>query len=205
MTLNISCKKSISTLLIIGGLSAGFGMGSAFADDAAPDPGSSNSMVSALSDASITTELKARLLGMKGLRSADIQVTTTDGTVELSGIVPSVHAKSIAMITARNIDGVKHVTDMLTVSSAPGRMQQAIAKSEMVVSDSWITSKVKSELLADDMTKGFAVSVAAQDGVVTLQGQLDSQAAINRTKTLAESVKGVKYLDTSALMISTQQ
>ncbi|WP_169449813.1 BON domain-containing protein [Paludibacterium yongneupense] len=201
MTLIPSCKKSIPTLFIIGGLCAGFG--SAFAADAAP-AATSSSMSSAVSDATITTELKTRLMRMKGLSSTRIHITTTDGTVELSGSVRTAHAKSQAMAAARNIEGVRHVTDSLTVSLPHGMMHRAVAKSGMTVADSWITSKVKSELLADSITKGFTVSVTTHAGVVTLAGRLDSQDAINRTKELADSVKGVKYLDISALVVSAQ-
>ncbi|WP_028536558.1 BON domain-containing protein [Paludibacterium yongneupense] len=204
MTLTLNCTRSIRTALIIGGLCAGFGSGSAFADDAAP-AATSSSMAIAVSDATITTELKTRLMRMKGLSSTDIQIVTTDGTVELSGTVRSPHAKAMALAAARNIDGVRHVTDSLAISPSRTPARQAAAKSEMTTADSWITSKVKSELMADSVTKDFAVNVATQDGVVTLEARLDSEGAIKRVKDLAESVRGVKYLDISALQLSAQQ
>jgi len=205
MLLKNRFMKSISSVLIIGGLSAGFGIDTAYANDSTPAAAASNNLASATSDATITADLKTRLMKIKGLTSSDIHVTTTDGTVVISGTVRNTHARSKVTAVARNIDGVKHVTDNLTIARRPGMVHKAISSSENAVSDSWITSKVKSELLADNLTKGFALSVATQDGVVTLQGHLSSQEAINRAEDLAKQVKGVKRLDTSALIVSAQQ
>lgn len=46
-----------------------------------------------------------------------------------------------------------------------------------VATDAAITASVKSKLLADDRTKGFDINVDTYNGVVTLEGGADSQAA----------------------------
>jgi hyperosmotically inducible protein len=83
----------------------------------------------------------------------------------------------------------------------PGDSKQ-VAKAERVVSDSWITTKVKSEILADSVSKGFKVSVKTKHGVVILKGTLANQDAIDHVKDIAEKVKGVKSVDTKALTIT---
>jgi hyperosmotically inducible protein len=70
------------------------------------------------------------------------------------------------------------------------------------VSDSWITTKVKSELLADNVSKGFDVSVETTDGVVVLKGALANRDAIDHVKDVAGKVKGVKSVDTSGLTVA---
>ena len=69
------------------------------------------------------------------------------------------------------------------------------------VSDTWITTQVKSEILADSLSKGFDVNVDTTGGVVALNGALASQHAIDHVKGIAEKVEGVKSVDTSALVV----
>lgn len=77
-----------------------------------------------------------------------------------------------------------------------------VKKTEKVVSDSWITTKVKSELLANSVTKAVKVSVKTKQGTVWLSGKLPSQDAIDVAKMTAEKVQGVKSVDTSGLVVA---
>ena len=61
-----------------------------------------------------------------------------------------------------------------------------------VTKDSWITTKVKSELLADKQVSGTHISVKTYEGVVTLSGSASSQAEADRAVKDAEGIKGVK-------------
>jgi hyperosmotically inducible periplasmic protein len=70
------------------------------------------------------------------------------------------------------------------------------------VSDTWITTKIKSVLLADSDAKGLDVNVNTKDGVVTLEGELTSQAAVDHVKALAMDVEGVKAVNTTALTVA---
>ena len=60
------------------------------------------------------------------------------------------------------------------------------------VSDSWITTKVKSELAADKEVSATHIHVKTVDGVVTLTGKAKSQGSIDRAVEDANKVKGVK-------------
>lgn len=79
----------------------------------------------------------------------------------------------------------------------------AASKAERAVSDSWITTKVKAEILANSVSKAFKVSVKTKRGMVSLKGKLPSQDAIDLVKMIAEKVKGVKSVDVSGLVIGT--
>ncbi|TBU97920.1 BON domain-containing protein [Stutzerimonas kirkiae] len=65
-------------------------------------------------------------------------------------------------------------------------------KAGEVVSDTWITTKVKSSLLADSATSGTDIKVETKDGIVSLSGTVASEAerklAIEKTK----EIKGVR-------------
>ncbi|HEY8908240.1 MAG TPA: BON domain-containing protein [Rhodoferax sp.] len=77
------------------------------------------------------------------------------------------------------------------------------SQAERVVSDSWITTKVKSEILANSVSKAFKVSVKTKKGAVSLTGKLPNQDAIDLVKMIAEKVKGVKSVDVSGLVIGS--
>jgi hyperosmotically inducible protein len=74
-------------------------------------------------------------------------------------------------------------------------------KTTRVVTDSWITTKVKAEILANSVSKAFKVSVKTKSGAVRLKGKLPSQDAIDLVKMIAEKVEGVKSVDISGLSI----
>ena len=86
--------------------------------------------------------------------------------------------------------------------SATEPVKAAVNKTERVMSDSWVTTKVKSELLADSLTKGFKVSVKTRHGAVTLKGKLPNREAIGQVKAIAEKVQGVKSVSTAGLVVA---
>ena len=71
--------------------------------------------------------------------------------------------------------------------------------SEQPVTDTWITTKVKTELATTDGVSSMDINVETVNGVVTLTGVLDSQMAIDKAVAAAQSVKGVKSVDSSGL------
>lgn len=77
----------------------------------------------------------------------------------------------------------------------------AATESQQPVGDTWITTKVKSELLADSDVKGTDINVSTKNGVVTLAGVLDNQMAIDKAITIAKGIKGVSDVDTRALKL----
>ena len=63
------------------------------------------------------------------------------------------------------------------------------------VDDSWITSKVKSEMVADKSVKARDISVNTHRGVVTLTGMADTWDESNKAAEIARSVKGVTMVE----------
>lgn len=78
----------------------------------APSAGKSAQPVS---DSVITVKVKAELAAAKGLESRHISVKTVNGTVHLTGSVPSEAQRTQAIQTVRGIEGVSSVADGLTV------------------------------------------------------------------------------------------
>ncbi|AJE20243.1 BON domain-containing protein [Azotobacter chroococcum] len=97
------------------------------------------------------------------------------------------------------------------VAADDGRQSQAqpmllasetMEKAGDAVSDTWITSKVKSTFLADSDLDGMDIKVETTQGVVSLSGTVSSEAekelAIQKTR----SIKGVKDVSADALMVA---
>jgi hyperosmotically inducible periplasmic protein len=63
------------------------------------------------------------------------------------------------------------------------------------IDDSIITTKIKSNLLADPDIKGFDLKVETHKGNVQLSGFVDNQAQIDRAIKITHSVEGVKNVD----------
>ncbi|WP_245969497.1 BON domain-containing protein [Thiocapsa rosea] len=73
--------------------------------------------------------------------------------------------------------------------------EAAAAKAEEAgayIDDAAITAKIKADVLADPMLKVFQISVTTTNGVVTLSGEVDSQASIDRSQAIASGVENVE-------------
>lgn len=65
--------------------------------------------------------------------------------------------------------------------------------------DTWITTKVKSSLLADSNVSGLDIEVETVNGVVTLRGQVDQQMQIDEATRIAREIEGVTDVRTTNL------
>jgi osmotically-inducible protein OsmY len=60
------------------------------------------------------------------------------------------------------------------------------------IDDSVITTKIKSQLAADDFLKSFQIGVESRKGIVQLSGFVNSRDAVNKAGQIARGVDGVK-------------
>jgi hyperosmotically inducible protein len=73
-----------------------------------------------------------------------------------------------------------------------------------VVTDAWITSKVKADLLAASEVPGTAINVDTKDGMVTLNGTVKSQAEADKAVARTKKIQGVKQV-TSNLKVEAER
>jgi hyperosmotically inducible periplasmic protein len=204
MEIQMAAKNFQNTVwrkaLLVTGFAAGFAVAAgAQAQSTQPH---SDGVGAAITDTAITAKVKTQLTGDQ-LKNSNISVTTTNGVVTLTGSAASSDAKSYAEAQAKGVDGVKSVDDEINTAAVAGSMaadtDQAATKVKHVAKDSWITTKVKSEILADSVSKGFHVKVITHHGVVFLRGTLANDDAVAHVKDIASQVDGVKSVDTSRL------
>jgi hyperosmotically inducible protein len=79
-----------------------------------------------------------------------------------------------------------------TADKAKEKTQTTTQEGKTMVTDSWVTSKVKISLFADERVKGSQVSVDTMKGVVHLRGKVDSAEAKSAAGDIAKGIEGVK-------------
>jgi hyperosmotically inducible protein len=184
----------VVTVAALGLFGAGAGFAAGGSDAASPPHG--DGVGAAINDTAITAKVRSKLNGTDRLSDADIKVETTRGVVTLTGKVADSRAKDQAVNIAEKVDGVKSVDNQLTVNGG------AVAQGQRAVSDGWITTKVKSKLLASNAGQEVKIDVSTRNGVVTLKGVLPNEQDVQHVTRLAQEVEGVKGVDASALTAS---
>ena len=155
-----------------------------------------------VSDASITAAVKSKLLWSKHAQGLSANVETKSGQVTLLGTADSPAAREMAGLLASNTPGVDAVDNKLKIQEASAPEKKAgKGKSDMgqSISDTWITTKVKSTLAYSSNVSSSGISVNTGDGVVTLSGTVNSTAERALAIELAKNVKGVKSVNADAL------
>jgi len=71
------------------------------------------------------------------------------------------------------------------------------------MSDTWITAKVKTSLLADDDVSGMAIEVETTNKTVHLIGNVSSTAALAEAVRIAQGTDGVTRVDATRLVVRT--
>lgn len=137
-----------------------------------------------LDDATVTAKVKADLIKDDTVKANEIQVETTGGVVQLSGMVGSEDARQRAEQLAKSIEGVKSVKNDLAV-------QASRQTAGLSIDDAVITTKVKAALLADTDVKGLAINVETSGGIVQLIGTARSDSEREKAEQLAKAVDGV--------------
>jgi len=120
------------------------------------------------------------------------------------------HSRFRAHLARTARTGLPGVLLAATLAVGGGMTQSAMAggheterSADEVITDSWITTKVKSQLVADRKVSGFDISVETRDGVVKLSGEVNNQSEVSHAVEIARSTEGVKRVDATALRLAT--
>jgi hyperosmotically inducible periplasmic protein len=158
-----------------------------------------------IDDATITTEVKSKLLWSKHVSGLTTDVDTKAGKVILMGSADSPAAKELATRLAMNTHGVVSVDNQLVVKNAKPMITAATKSASHEagtdMSDTWITTKVKSTFMYSSNVNGSDISVNTKNGIVTLSGKVDSGAERALAIEFAENVRGVKSVESKALTL----
>jgi osmotically-inducible protein OsmY len=72
------------------------------------------------------------------------------------------------------------------------KTKEGVSKTGENITDGWITSRVHSKFVGEDLLKDSDINVDTQDHIVTLKGTVMSQAARARAVEQAKEVEGVR-------------
>ena len=135
-------------------------------------------------DESIETKGKVNISAAdERFDNAHFSVTSYNGFVLVAGQVPDEDMKDMASDVLRKIRGVRRIYNELEVAGNTSSLVRS--------SDTWLTTKVKSSLLAADDIEGNRVKVVTENGVVYLMG-LASRTEAERIVEVARSTGGVQ-------------
>jgi len=119
----------------------------------------------------------------EAFHEAHISVVSYNGYVLLAGQVQAEKLKQQATDVVREIRGVRRIYNELEIAAPSSGMTRT--------SDTWITAKVKTVLLAKTETDGSRVKVVTENGVVYLMGLVSSKEA-KRISAATADISGVQ-------------
>jgi hyperosmotically inducible periplasmic protein len=148
----------------------------------------------ATTDTGITASIKTQLVTDPDVKASQIDVTTKDGIVTLTGNVDSEKAKKKAIELAQATKGAASVVDMIAArtKSGDGDAPDPSRTLGETITDTGITMSVKSQLLDDPLVKGLQIDVDTREAVVFLTGTVGSDAERQKAISLAKETKGVR-------------
>ncbi len=135
-----------------------------------------------LDDVAIATKIDARLIAERDMPSRWVSVEVIRGRATLTGFLP----------TRRHIERAIYITKQIRgVESVDNRIKVGMPKIRNVLSDSWITARIKRQFWNDKLVSGFKIHVNTVNGKVYLQGVVNRLIERQRARDLARGTPGV--------------
>ena len=157
-------------------------MSSAGAGPIEEDPGE-RTFAQQMTDESIETKALVNINAAdEAYDQAHLSVVSYNGFLLLVGQVPSEALKALATDVTRDLEAVRRIYNELEVGPETSAGTRT--------NDTWITTQVKSKLLASSDTPGRRVKVVTENSVVYLMGLLTAEEA-DRSALEAAEVKSV--------------
>ena len=193
-------KRSILSMIVATSLTT-----AAYAGDVDTD----NKWEKGAKDAWIDGKAEATLLFNGNLDSFDINTDVKNGNVVLTGKVENSVDKKLAEELVANIDGVTSVDNKLTVvadndmhSDMSDDMEEGVEEGTSELTDAKIATVIKTRLLMDTDISGFDIDVDVENGVVTLTGEVDSDAERDLAVEIAKNASDVKDVESDLRVVT---
>ncbi|MFC0179993.1 division/outer membrane stress-associated lipid-binding lipoprotein [Thorsellia kenyensis] len=171
----------VSSAFLLQGCIAAVAGGAVMATKTVTDPRSVGTQVD---DGTLEIRVETTIRKDEQLRKeARISATAYEGTVVLAGQAPSQDLIDRARQIAEGVDGVKKVHNEVRLGSPIGL--------DVAASDSWTTTKVRSQLLTSSDVKSSNIKINTENGEVFLLGLVTRQAGASAAN-LASNTAGVR-------------
>ncbi len=178
-----SLKHLLLCLLIASSAGCGSILSSIDAEPIEDDPGE-RTYGATVEDEAIETKAAVNINASNaGFKSSHFTVTSYNGFVLLAGQVSGADLKQQASDVVRNIRGVRRIYNELELAGNTSAMTRS--------SDIWITTKVKSAMLASEEIQSNRIKIVTENGVVYLMGLVTHSEGGRATDT-ASGTAGVQ-------------
>ena len=164
-------------------------------------------------DKAISDRIAKRIAEEPGLKADAVKVKVENGIVTLSGMVANEADRARAERLA-HVEGVTKVdNDLKTHDDAKSgvkgtagtvaektkegaekvgeKTKEGLSKTGEVITDAWITSRISSKFINEDLLHDSKIDVDTKDHVVTLNGTVLTTAGRRRAVAIAKEVEGV--------------
>jgi len=148
------------------------------------------------SDAWVETKVKTALLFHRHVSATGTTVAVRDGLVTLGGRANSLAQKDLTTEYARDVAGVKDVSNLMTVAVAsvdtvpePVKTGRTLGQ---VIDDASVTAEARLSLATHRSTSALNTRVQTRYGVVTLSGVAKNPAERDLVTRLITDIDGVK-------------
>ena len=194
---NRSIKLALASLITLFTLSFLSGcttiVGATTDEPITPDP-TKRSFGTYIDDQNLETIAKVNLRkASPDLKASNISVVSYNGIILLTGQVPTQNLRLLAGETVKNLHKVRQVFNEIQVQGKTSFLSRT--------NDAWLTTKVKSVLIANSDIESRRIKVVTEDGVVYLLGLLSrpeaEQAAqvISQIGGVQKVVKAIEYIN----------
>jgi osmotically-inducible protein OsmY len=138
----------------------------------------------AMQDQRITTAIENKFRAEPELlQNSHINIATFNQVVLLTGEATTANYRTLAESLAREVSNVKRIYNEIVIKGPTSSLVRA--------SDSWITAKIKTQMLATEGLKSSSIKVVTENGTVYLMGTVNSVQA-DTAVDIARQVAGVQ-------------
>jgi hyperosmotically inducible protein len=140
-------------------------------------------------DKALVLDVKSTIFSSSPSMLLDIDISTQNGVVSLSGTVPSTEQANTLIELAQSTPGVTDVN----ISGLK------IKDGQPPSSDSVLSAKVKGAFIQQQLfgsaTNPMTINISVKDGTVSLTGKSKDKAQAENATAIARKVAGVKHVD----------
>jgi osmotically-inducible protein OsmY len=137
-----------------------------------------------LSDTEMSNKIADKIKTNSHLRNdSHIEVSVFNHVVLLTGQTPNAAWREEAEVLAKSVPNTTRIYNQISIQGPTSSLTRT--------SDSWVTTKIKSQMLATQDLKSSSIKVITENGVVYLMGMVSRQQA-DIAVDIARQVQGVQ-------------
>ncbi|MCW5589795.1 MAG: BON domain-containing protein [Legionellales bacterium] len=142
-----------------------------------------NSLLDSIKTIHINHRINVLIYQHPALHRANVNATTFDHDVLLTGQVPTLQLKQEAQQLAQHVSGVSEVINYLRIAPNVDNATE--------VHDNWLTTKIKTQIIANDTLHPDQIKIISENGEVFLFGIMTREEADIALR-IAKNTQGVK-------------